>query len=198
MLAPFFWMQPSMWLGLITERAHCWTCCPCWLPRTFTTKLFSSGLPASAVRWSYSVFGFHEDFFRQFIQPVEVPRKGNPALQCVDHFLQLGVIHRISEGPFHPIHSQYVKCSTDIKQHQPNISPWGLPLILANSWSLHYKTLFFQLLHTTSFPQTALCSSPIQSISLQLGYQETVGDHAESLAKGQENNIHCSPFVRWR
>lgn len=33
---------------LIVERAHCWTC-PHWLPSSFTTKLLSSGLPASTV-----------------------------------------------------------------------------------------------------------------------------------------------------
>ena len=77
----------------------------------------------------------------------------------------------------------------------PSISPWGMPLV--NICSLHYKTLFFQPFHTTRLPQTALCSSPIQSISLQPGYQDTMGDHVESLAEVTENNTHHSPFVCW-
>lgn len=70
-----------------------------------------------------------------------------------------------------------------------------MPLMLTKSCSLHYRALLFQPLHTTSFPQNALCISPIQSISVQLGYQGTMGAHSENLAKAKDNSICCFPFI---
>lgn len=164
MLAPFFWMQPSMWVGLIVERAHRWTCCPCWLPRSFITKLLSNVLSASAARWGYSAFGIHEGFF----QLVEIPLKTIPPCR-ISLFSLVSSTNMLKGTSILLILNMF-----NVVQTQNSIIPWGMPLILANSLFLCYKTLFFQPFQTTSFPQAALCSSPIQFISLQLSYPHTI------------------------
>lgn len=120
---------------LIVERAHCWTC-PHWLPRSFTTKLLSSGLPGSTVRCGYSAFGIHEAFSANSWSLLRSLQKA--ILPCsVLISLSSLVSSALAKGTFHLIHSQDVKCSTDIKQHHPNISSWRMPLLLSNSCSLH-------------------------------------------------------------
>lgn len=195
MLAPFFWMQPSMWLGLLLKvRTAELVLIDC--PGPLLQSCFPAGSQLVLLLWILCLWNSW-GFFGQFLQPVEIPSKGTPALQCADHFFQLGVIHKLAKGTFHLNLSQDVKCSTDIEQHHLNISSWWMPLMLAKSCSLHYKTLIFQPLHTTSFPQNVLRSSPIQSISLQLGSQDTMGDHVENLAKAKGNSICCFPIICW-
>lgn len=179
MLAPFFWIQPSTCLGLLL-KGHTAELVHIDCPGPLLQNCFPVGSQLVLLLWIFCLWNSW-GFFSQFLQPVEIPSKGNPALQCADQSFQLGVIHKLAKGTFHLTHSQDIKCSTDIKQHHSNISSWWMPLMLTKSCSLHYKTLFFQPLHTTSFPQNVLHRSPIQLSSLQPGY------HIENLAKAKEN-----------
>lgn len=193
MLAPFFWMQPSMWLGLLL-KGHTAELILVDCPSPFLQSCFPAGSQLVLLLWILCLWNSW-GFFSQFLQPVEIPSKGTPALQCADQSFQPGVIHKLAEGTFHLADSQAAKCSTDIKQHHPDISSWWMPLMLTKSCSLHYKTLIFQPLHTTSFPQNVLCSSPTQSISLHLGSQDAMEDHTENLAKVKGDSICCFPFI---
>lgn len=117
------------------------------------------------------------------LQPAKLPLKSSPALQHIKCIPQFSFKCALTSS-----FKLLKKLSYSIGI---SIQPQRMPLAIGHP--------FVSLITTFKYNSLAwfhcLCHLLIKLISHQLGYNNSVGNHARSPAKGKVNNIHCASLV---